>query len=147
VNQMDVEVRNIPVGVFDFWSSRGFVQGQQLVPDVPVFQDPVGAVVVLVVIVIVIGVFVFVDIVVKLAAFSQHLVEEIDPGLARFDRLVVIGIDGRYLLFGFEAPVGHQTGTNVLVTEGTRIDSHNEFFQHRRLQARHKVHIVGGNRC
>jgi len=89
------EVRDVLVGVSDLESSV-IVLGQQFVPDVPIFQTPVVVLLLLVVFVAV----------AELAVFSQCVVEEIYPGLAELYGLVVRGIDGGCLVFGFQTPVG-----------------------------------------
>jgi len=129
VDQMNVQIRNILVGIPDSWPSE-FVLRQQFVPNVPVFQNPVPT-----------------CLVVKGAAFLQCMVEEIHPRLSQFDGFILRGIDGADLVLRFQAAVCHQTRTDVLVAQWTRIDSHDEFGKLcAGIEICHEIDIVGGNR-
>ena len=111
MNEMDVEIRNILVGILDFEPIGCFVDRQQVVSSVPVFQNAIA-----------IGLLIVV-----LAPIFECLVEEIHPFLAQFDSFVVRFVDGGHLILGFETSIGQQTCSHILVAEWTRIDPHNQF--------------------
>mmetsp|Transcript_23424 Transcript_23424/g.55186 ORF Transcript_23424/g.55186 Transcript_23424/m.55186 type:complete len:417 (-) Transcript_23424:500-1750(-) len=140
VDEVDVQVRNVLVGLLDLHHPLLVGGCQHLVLDVVVFESGAG-----------VGIFIRIRlVVVVLAALSQCVVEKLHTGLADVHEPVVRGVDRVHLVLGFEAPVSLEAGADVFVREGAGIDPHHDLGQWslgraRHLETGHEIHEIPGN--